>query len=45
MGCKPEDGLLYFILLKSSQLTQAYEVARNIIVRPLLPDPLVPCLM
>lgn len=32
MRCSPEDGLLYFNLYKSSQLVQAYKVARDIMV-------------
>ena len=30
--CRPEDGLLYFVLFKSSQLIQAYSVAKEIVV-------------
>lgn len=32
MFCRPGDGLLYFRLFKSSQLAQAYTVAREIVV-------------
>ena len=32
LECKPEDGLLYFMLLRSSHLVQAYEAARKIVV-------------
>lgn len=32
MTCQEENGLLLFLLFKSSQLVQAYEVAREIVV-------------
>ena len=32
MSCSPSEGLLYLVLYKSSQLVQAYDVARKILV-------------
>eukprot|EP00731_Ephydatia_muelleri_P024861 Em0016g1132a len=31
LECKPEDGLLYFMLLKASHVVQGYEAAKNIV--------------
>ena len=33
MNCWPDEGQLYFQLAKSSQLVQAYKVAKEIMVR------------
>ena len=32
MSCQPADGLFYFRLFRSSQLAQAYAVAKEIVV-------------
>ena len=32
MSCSPSEGLLYLVLYKSTQVVQAYDVARKILV-------------